>query len=174
MSEPVYVVDAQAAELEQVLAEIAGQYQELARCAVERREAMRRADTRRLAHCVGSENAAVQRIADLERRRMAVVETLAARVGAPGKSQTPVSQLAPLLPEPARSRLLMLAQGLRDLMEKVAVLNEATRKAAEALSAHMEGLMRHVAAKLNHAQTYGPSGVIGAGGRVMSALDSVA
>lgn len=167
------IADPQTAELERVLLEVAARYDDLARLAGQRREAMRQADTRALAVCIDLENQAVQALADLERRRMIVVEALAGRVGAPAKSQTPVSQLAPLLPEPARTRLLTLAQRLREAMEAVSKVNESTRRAAEQLAGHMEALMRHVAAKLNHAQTYGPKGLVGPGARVVSAVDSV-
>lgn len=174
MNEPVQTVtDPQAAQLESLLREIGACYEALARCAIDRREAMRRADTQGLARCVQEENRQVQAIAELERRRMIVVEALAARFGAPEKSQTPVSRLAPLLPEPSRSRLLTLAQGLRELMERVTALNDSTRRAAETLASHMEGLLRHVASKLNHAQVYGPRGVVAPGARVVSAIDSV-
>jgi hypothetical protein len=167
------LTDPQAAELEQILRLIAQEYEALGRSAVERRSAMRRADTVGLARCIEEENRAVQSLADLERRRMIVVEALAQRIGAPAKSQTPVSQIAGSLPEPARTRLLTLSQSLRELMENVTRLNESTRRAAESLASHMEGLMRHVAAKLNHAQTYGPRGVVGCGPRIVSGLDSV-
>lgn len=167
------IVDPEAAELERVLRCIAQEYECLGRCAVERRAAMRRADTQGLARCISDENRAVQALADLERQRMVVVEAIAARIGVPTRSQTPVSQIAGSLPEPARTRLLTLSGSLKELMEQVMRLNDSTRRAAEALSAHMEGLMRHVAARLNHAQTYGPRGVVGAGPRIVSGLDSV-
>jgi len=165
--------DPLTAALEQILRLIAQEYETLGVCALHRRAAMRKADTQALARCIEIENRAVQSLADLERQRMVVVEALALRIGAPARSQTPVSQIAGALPEPARTRLLTLSQSLRDLMEKVAKLNDTTRKAAEALSAHMEGLMRHVAARLNHAQTYGPRGVVASGPRIVSGLDSV-
>lgn len=166
-------LDPEAAELEQILRLIAHEYECLGRSAIERRIAMRNADTAGLARCIGEENRAVQSLADLERRRMIVVEAMAVRIGAPSRSQTPVSQIARSLPEPARTRLLTLSGSLKELMEQVMRVNDSTRRAAEALSSHMEGLMRHVAAKLNHAQTYGPRGVVGAGPRIVSGLDSM-
>lgn len=162
-----------ASDLERVLLQIAERYEALARCASDRREAMRRADARALAACIDAENAAVQSLADLERRRMIVVEAIAAMIGSPDKSQTPVSRLAPALPEPSRSRLLSLSASLRELMEHVARVNDGARRAAEMLAAHMEGLMRHVAARLNHAQTYNPRGVVASGPRIVTGLDSV-
>ncbi|MFM9958043.1 MAG: flagellar protein FlgN [Phycisphaerales bacterium] len=170
---PAHPLDHHAAELEKVLLQIADRYETLARCASDRREAMRRADARALANCIDTENQAVQALADLERRRMIVVEAIAAAIGSPDRSQTPVSRLAPALPEPARSRLLVLSASLRELMENVSRLNESARRAAEMLAAHMEGLMRHVAARLNHAQTYNPKGVVTCGPRIVTGLDSV-
>lgn len=170
---PTHPLEHHAAELERILLQIAERYEALARAANDRREALRRADPRALAACVEAENHAVQALADLERRRMIVVEAIAAGIGSPDRSQTPISRLAPALPEPARSRLLVLSASLRDLMEHVQRLNDSARKAADILAAHMEGLMRHVAAKLNHAQTYNPKGIVGAGPRIITALDSV-
>ncbi len=169
----VHPLDRHALDLERVLLQIADRYETLARCAKDRREAMRRADPRALAQCIDAENQAVQALADLERRRMIVVEAIAAAIGSPDKSQTPVSRLAPALPEPARSRLLTLSASLKQLMEHVTNLNEGARRAADLLAAHMEGLMRHVAAKLNHAQTYNPKGVVASGPRIITALDSI-
>lgn len=166
------VIDPQASELEAVLREISAHYATLARCAAGRREAMRRADTPAMARWIDAENLAVQAIADLERRRMNVVEALAARINAPARSQTPVRQLAGALPEPFRTRVLSVAQSLRESMENLAALNETTKRAAETLATHMEGLLRHVAAKMNHAQTYGPRGVVSSGPRVVSAWDA--
>lgn len=166
------VVDPRAAELEAVLREISAHYATLARCAEARRDAMRRADTAALARWIDTENLAVQAIADLERRRMIVVEELAARINAPARSQTPIRQLAAALPEPFRSRVLTIAQSLRESMEQLSALNETTRRAAESLATHMEGLLRHVAARMNHAQTYGPRGVVASGPRVVSAWDA--
>ena len=63
------------------------------------------------------------------------------------------------------------AHDLRGLMAQVLRQNEATKRAAEQLARHMEGLWRQAASVLNHAQTYGRAGVVGPGPRVVSALD---
>lgn len=159
-------------ELERVLREIRSQYEALHQLALEHRDAIRRADPVAIGECVEKQNLRVQRIADLEKRRLTVVGELAARLGCETKNQTPVGRLAQLLPPAAAERVTTIAQSLREVMEGVSRLNESTRRAAEALSAHMEGLMRVVAARLSHAQTYSSRGVVTAATRVVTALDS--
>jgi hypothetical protein len=70
-----------------------------------------------------------------------------------------------------RGRLLGLARTLRETIMAVKHENRIARATAEALAQHMAGLMRTVAAHLNHAKTYGRAGTVDAGPSVVSALD---
>ena len=113
----------------------------------------------------------MQEIAEIEKRRIGVVGRFAERLGSPARSQTTMRWLAERVEEPARGRLLGLAGSLRATIETVRGENRVARVAAEALSQHMTGLMKTVAAHLNHAKTYGRAGTVDAGPAVVSSLD---
>lgn len=78
-------------------------------------------------------------------------------------------------PEPVRTRLAGVAAALRDVLNRLHREHLAIRAAAEALSSHMEGLMRQVYQRLSHAGTYGrggaPAGAVGGGVQVVSSVD---
>lgn len=132
---------------------------------------MRRAHLKHLAACIDVENRAVQEIAEIEKRRVRVVGGLAERLGAPEKTQTRVSWIAERLGGETGRLLLERAQTLREVMGQVVRENEVTKRAAEHLARHMEGLWRQAASVLNHAQTYGRAGVVSPGPSVVSAVD---
>ncbi len=158
-------------ELETLMRDLLVRYERLRTLAGERLEAIRRADGGRLAAVIGHENELVQEIAELEKRRIGVVGRFAERVGSPERTQTTMSWLAARVGEPVRGRLLGLARTLRETIEAVRRENGVARVAAEALAQHMAGLMKTVAAHLNHAKTYGRGGTVDAGPAVVSALD---
>jgi len=173
MARPTPTPDAEAlaSELAGVLDALISQYRRLGAAGEARRDAMRRAHLKHLAACIDAENRAVQEIADIEKRRVRVVGDLAARLGGPEKSQTRVTWIAERLGGESGRMLLERAQALRELMGQVVRQNDITRRAAEHLARHMEGLWRQAASVLNHAKTYGRAGVVAPGPSVVSALD---
>ena len=158
-------------ELETLMRDLLVRYERLRTLAVDRLAAIRQSDGARLAAVIGQENELVQEIAEIEKRRIGVVGRFADRVGSPAKAQTTMSWLAERVAEPVRGRLLGLARTLRETIGAVKRENQVARTAAETLAQHMAGLMRTVAAHLNHAKTYGRAGTVDAGPAVVSALD---
>jgi hypothetical protein len=163
--------DASVAELETLLRELITEYERLNELAGKRQDAMRHADTRTLGEMIGAENLSVQRVADLERRRLPLVGEMAKRLAAPPKTEVTITWLAQRLSGAAGDRLAGLASRLRGLIQALLRTNEASKKTAETLATHMDGLMRQVAASLNHARTYSASGMVTAGPRVVTAID---
>lgn len=168
---PAGAEDALVRDFEQVLIDLQSQIETLSTLAGVRREAMRRADAAALAACIAEENQVVQRVADLEKRRVAVVGHLAQRLGLPDKTQARATDVAKGLGGPAGERLKARADAVRAGVIALTRTNNALKLAAQHLAAHMDGLWRQASAVLNHAQTYGRRGVIGAGPSVVSALD---
>lgn len=164
-------VDALALEVERIMCDLQAQFQRLTTLAAERLEAMRNADTRRLARCIADENEAVQAVAEIEKRRITAVGRLAERFGSADKSHTRVSWLAERVGGPVGDRLAARASELKSRIESLTKANEVARLTASTLSSHMEGLWRQAVQVLNHAQTYGRMGVMGAGPAVTSAVD---
>jgi len=178
-------VEALLGSLEKLLRELVVHYENLTKLADERVEAIRAASTSRLSACIERENRIIQSVAEIEKRRLAVVGELADRLGggathgpqaggrrsAKRAPEVKVSWIAERVAEPWRARLSALAQRLRELLSTVMQKNERSKVAAEMLGQHMEGLIRQVAARLNHAKTYGRGGKVETGARVVSAVD---
>ena len=164
-------VDPLVAELEGLMRGLLVRYERMRTLASDRLEAIRRSDGERLALVIGQENQLVQEIAEIEKVRIGVVGRFAERLGSPSRTQTTMSWIAERLTEPVRGRLLGLARTLRETIESVRRENAVARTASEALARHMSGLLRTLAAHLNHAKTYGRRGTMDAGPAVVSALD---
>jgi len=159
------------AELECVLRELIGVYEGLVSSAADRLAAIRGSDSARLAKVVGRENELVQRVVEIEKRRIGVVERLAERFGFTEKSGTRVGQLVERMDEPWRGRLGELAVRLRGLLDRMRRENEVSGRAASNLADHMGGLVRALTREMNHAKTYGRRGVMEAGPAVVSSVD---
>jgi hypothetical protein len=175
-------VDAMGGELEGLLKDLLAEHERLLALAGEHRAAIRGADAAALGECVKRQNQAVQRIAELETRRL----TLAARMGAApapgvggrgvatavaGAERPTVTRLAASLTEPLRGRVMAIASRLREVLERLRKEHAALREAAGVLGAHMDGLMRQITGRLSHAGTYGRRGAVDARVQVVSALD---
>lgn len=170
---PVVATDAAAEELDLSLRGLITAHEELLRLAAAHRSAISRADVRALTDIMNAQAAVVQRVSELEQQRQAAVAVLA-KATAAGSGGTPkptVSQLVRTLSDPMRSRLVALADRLREILNRLHAEQMALREAAETLSGHMEGLMRQVCRKLSHAGTYARSGVVDTSAPVVTALD---
>lgn len=164
-------------QLDGVLRQLLSEHEKLLLLTGEHKAAIAAADGQALGRCVVRQNEVVQRIAALEKQRQTIVTAIVRP--APSKAGTPVkepsmSTVAACAPEPVRTRLAGAAGALREVLNRLHNEHLAVRAAAEALSSHMEGLMRQVYQRLSHAGTYGRGGAsAGASGavQVVSAMD---
>lgn len=163
--------EANLRELGAVIDGLITTYEGLLDSANTRREAMHSADTGALSRCMERDAGLVQEIAQLETRRERVVAQLANDLGSDKGAHTTLTWIARRAPEPWRESLVERADKLRVLIHESRKAGEQTRLAAEILSTHMQGLMKQVHAKLNHAKTYGRLGSVETGRSVVSALD---
>ncbi len=85
--------------------------------------------------------------------------------------RTTITQLAPSLDAERRERVLDLGDRLRGLVERCRREQSSLRAAADALTGHMEGLIRQVISRLSHTGAYDQSGRVEQGAAVVSALD---
>jgi hypothetical protein len=154
--------------LEGVLRALVAEHDALLKIAGRHRAAIAAADPRAMAACLAEQGAAAERITLLERRRQAAVAEL---TRAPGSARLTISQVTRTLADPMRTRLLTVADRLRDVLNLLHTEHAAIRAAAELLSSHMEGLMRQVCRRLSHAGTYARTGGIDATTTVTTALD---
>lgn len=163
--------DPAVAELDRVIGDLLAAYACIAALVSERRDAVRHADTARLADCIARESECVQAVADIEKRRIGVVGRLAERLGSAERTQARMAWIAERIEPPAGERLLRRAQDLRGRLEEVRRENEIVHMATTRLATHMEGLWRQSVAVLNHSKTYGRLGAVEPGPQVVSALD---
>lgn len=170
--DPARAVD----ELDAAVRELIAEHEGLLAAVGEQREAIRRADADALNAAIMKQGESAQRIAQIERKRIAAVAALlpAARAGsrpAPQAGQVRLTELAATLPEPSRGRVLESATLLKTVLERLHREYAVLREAAGQLAAHLEGIARQVYAKLSHTGAYARSGALRAPVQVVSSLD---
>ena len=69
-----------------------------------------------------------------------------------------VSQIAEVLEEPDRQRILEISAALKHTVKEVRQASSIVRKAADTLSAHMGGLLQTMQSVLSKAQVYSQQG----------------
>ena len=159
------------ADLEVVLDELHARFGDLVSLAERRLEAIRAASPADLSACISAENEVVQRVAAIEKRRIATVGKLAERLGSKAGVNTSFTWIADRIDAGAGDRIRRLARRLRDRMEMLNRLNETAALATKTLVTHMQGLMAQVGARLSHARTYARNGAVLPGAAVVSSVD---
>ncbi|MGB0767511.1 MAG: flagellar export chaperone FlgN [Phycisphaeraceae bacterium] len=127
--------------LEAVLKQLTDRHEQLLVLMKRQREALRLADHHGVSECSRLENALVQAIGDLEKRRQELVAQLTRVIDPSATQPMRMRDLAERLPEPARGRLLVLREQLRERIALVKDESSVTRRATEALLKHMQGLV---------------------------------
>lgn len=163
-----------AGELEAAVRELVVEHERLIEAVAEQRAAVAAADAAAMNRAIVRQGESAQRIAEIERRRIAAVGALSspARAGnRPDPSRVRVSELAATLPEPSRSRITDAACALKAALERLHREYAVLRDAASQLAAHLEGITRQVYARVSHTGAYARSGVVGPPVQVVSSLD---
>jgi hypothetical protein len=160
-----------ASRLEGLLAALIDGHRALLDLAGRQRMAIRAADTRAMQACLGEQRLLLERIALLEEDRRRLVESAASAMPGSAARTPTLTELASLASPAERDRLLAMARDLRGLVEQVRRELSIIRTAASALMGHVEGVMKQVAQRLSHAQTYGRRGAVEARVTVVSSLD---
>ncbi len=161
--------------LESLLTDLLGAHERLLAASIEQRQAVRGADPALVQRATQLQTESLHEIAALEDCRRELVADLTASMPrrAPGSGPVTLSELARMMPEPQRTRLVELASRVRICVERAADEQRTLRAATGSLVAHMEGLMRQVARRLSHAGTYGRRGMVESVPAVVSGLDLV-
>ncbi|MBX3406114.1 MAG: flagellar export chaperone FlgN [Phycisphaeraceae bacterium] len=163
-----------ADELEAAVRDLVAEHERLIAAVAEQRAAVAAADGAAMNRAIARQGESAQRIAEIERRRIAAVGVLAAPACAgsrPDPSRVRVSELAATLPEPSRSRITDAASALKAALERLHREYGVLREAAAQLAAHLEGITRQVYARVSHTGAYARSGVVGPPVQVVSSLD---
>lgn len=148
------------AQVSMMLRDLIGHHEQILEAVRDHRLALARADREAIAGCMRRQGELIERIRGLDEQRR----------GHFGQTVT-VQDIAATLGEAARRRVLDLGARLRELIEQVREEQAVVAVASRSLLAHMEGLLRQVAAKLNHAGTYGRLGRVEAGAQIVTGID---
>jgi hypothetical protein len=144
------------AQLETVLKQSADRHEQLLSLMKRQRECLRLADHHGVSECSRLENAQVQAIGDLEKRRLELVAALTRAIEPKALGPMRMRDLAERLPEPTRGKLLVLREQLRERITAVKEQSSVTRRATEALLTHMQGLVQTLG-NAGRAAGYAPS-----------------
>lgn len=128
--------------LETVLKQLADRHEQLLTLMKRQRECLRLAEHHGVSECSRLENTLVQAIGELEKRRLELVAQLTTAVDPSATQPMRMRDLAERLPEPARGRLLVLREQLRERISAVKEQSSVTRRATESLLTHMQGLVQ--------------------------------
>jgi hypothetical protein len=127
-------------------------------CIERTREAVRRADMDDIRSICGEQHAIAQRLAELEKQRLAIVGILTEKHAPDADAPMSLTEIAEVFDEP--KRLSSLASELKSVMKDVRSASGVVRAAAQSLATHMTGLMQSVQSMLGRAPVYGRRGRI--------------
>lgn len=144
--------------LEAVLAQALQRQEQLLSLLERKRLALRSGNDRSMIDLTRLENAAVQTISELEKRRLQLVADLTAAVLPEAAEPLKMKDLAERLPEPFRGRLLITRGKLIDAMTRVQEQTSVVRRASESLLKHVNGLIRTIGVVSHGGAAYGQTG----------------
>ena len=157
--------------LEALLQEQLGCHTRLYMLLEQKREAIRTADAAQVESVSRQEHMVLQQVTELEKQRLLLAGEMTELVDASRSKPLSVSEIAAYIEPARRDELLSLAGGVREAIVKVQQLSQVIRAAAEALSAHMAGVLQLVHSAVSQARVYGRSGRMHVGSSITSSID---
>ncbi len=151
-------LDREIAQLERLLREECEAHRRVARAMAAKIDALRRGDRQAMESLCESENTSVQRAAEAAKARLDLVMRISHAMNPNAREPMRLLELAESLEEPARGRVLVLRQQLREQMEACRERAGNARRATESMVKHMQGIMQMIGAKLSGVATYGRRG----------------
>ena len=125
-----------------------------------KREAIRSADIDGITNLCHEENTIAQRLGDLEKYRLQLVGQITETVDPDAEAPLSLNEIVALASGEERAQLSVLAADLRQAVDAVRQESAIVRRAAEALSTHVTGLMQKVQSALSRLPMYGQRGRI--------------
>ena len=120
------------------------------------------------------ENAVVQQISELEKKRLQLVADLTLALDPQAAQPLKLAELAQRLDEPDRGRLLVLRQQLLERMAEVRRQTNVARRATESLVSHMQGLVQSIGAACSGMSIYASNGAPPPQAMVLSTFNTTA
>ena len=162
------------AQLEQILRQQLTLHGELLELLKNKRDVLRKSDTRAAIALCTLEHEKIQKIAELEKQRLTVVADLTLAADPQAKEPLRMGELADRLQEPDRGRLLVLRQQLLERMKDVHQETGIVRKATETLAKHMHGIVQTIGALSAGVSTYGSRGALPQSNTAVSTFSATA
>jgi len=150
-----------AQRLRETLDALADAHESLLDVLRKQREAVRAADSMRLAECARDEGATLARLGELDHSRRELVARLASGVrrdANPLRSVPRAAELAQAVGGPEGEELADAARRLREVVLRTQAEARSLRAALRDLSAHARGLMAQVSRRLSHTGAYSRPG----------------
>jgi len=145
-------MDKQVQELLTLLRDMLAGQQQLLRLGHARREAMRIFEISRLDLLTAQEQIEVQKLAAMDRRRMALVQQFRALL--PRGTEPTVSEIAKRVAEPVKGQLLVLAAQIRDAAENVSRNARINATVSEGVIKGLARVLKVVTGFAQHAGLY--------------------
>lgn len=146
------------ASLETTLKQLVGLHGELLELLKRKRELVRTNDSGAMTGLCVLEHEKLQKIAELEKRRLNTAASLTLRFEPRASEPMKLAALASCMSEPERGRLLVLRQQLLDGMVRVRDETHVVQRATETLAKHMHGIVQTLGALSAGIATYGSRG----------------
>lgn len=144
--------------LESTLKQLLNLHGELLELLTRKREVVRGNDSHAVTGLCVLEHEKVQKITELEKRRLMQVAELTLKTDPQAKEPLRMTELADRLGEPVRGRLLVARQQLIERMQQVQQETNIVRRATESLANHMHGIVQTLGALSAGVTTYGRGG----------------
>jgi hypothetical protein len=145
-------MDKLATELLDLLREMLLAQQSILRVATLRQEAMRAFDIERLQSLAEQERVEMQRAAELEKRRTALIARLRSQLG--NRVEPTVSEVAKRVSEPVRAQLLGMAAQLKAVVEQVDRANRINAKVSQTVVTGLSKVLKIMTGLAQHAGLY--------------------
>lgn len=151
-------IDRAIAELEATLREQLRLHERMLGLLGDKRTALASADTDRMIALCKEENAILQNVSNLEKRRLELAARLTLLIDPKAPEPKRLADLAQQIPEPARGRLLVLRSQLRQRMDQVRKHAAVAAQASDTLLKHMQGLIQTIGGLVTQIPTYTAAG----------------
>lgn len=147
-------------------------HKELLSVLIEKKEAMRRADSEHIKKCLTKEHELAAGVERLNTERQTLILELARECNIAGdKNNITITRIAEQLPETSRKILLVKAESLKGIIKSIKKESTIIRTSGEMLSAHLAGLMHKINALASATGLYGCNGRVGATPSMITTLD---
>lgn len=145
-------------QLEALLRQQITTHESLLGILIRKRQALATANHLVMNECTVRESGLIKTIADCEKARLAIVGDITLKLDANATAPLTMIQLAELLPEPNRGRLLVLRLELREKIQTVQKETGVARRASESLLRHVHGIIQVIGTACTGVSTYGQQG----------------